>query len=99
TLSTTFASSGVVPPLFLSDYQVSDIEPHDEDPPAITFKEEDLDTTPESAVTFHVRGRMFPLRSLSLYAPFPNASVTSYGLSHLGPSLPPSSARLASLFR
>ncbi|GJW05123.1 retrovirus-related pol polyprotein from transposon TNT 1-94 [Tanacetum coccineum] len=50
TLSTTVASSGVVPPLFLSNYQVSDAEPHDEDPPAITFEEEELDTTPESAV-------------------------------------------------
>ncbi|GKG60509.1 hypothetical protein Tco_0612110, partial [Tanacetum coccineum] len=39
TLSITFASSGVVPPLFVSDYQVLDPEPHDEDPPAITFKE------------------------------------------------------------
>nr|GEW65748.1 hypothetical protein [Tanacetum cinerariifolium] len=50
TLSTTFASSGVVPPLSVSDYQVSDAEPHDEDPPAITFEEEELDTTPKSAV-------------------------------------------------
>ncbi|GKD10551.1 hypothetical protein Tco_1190236 [Tanacetum coccineum] len=30
-------------------------------------------------------------------APFPNASVTSYGPSHLGPSFPPPSTRLASL--
>ncbi|GKC87918.1 hypothetical protein Tco_1148567 [Tanacetum coccineum] len=36
TLSTTFASSGVVPPLSVSDYQVLDAEPHDEDPPATT---------------------------------------------------------------
>nr|GEY63594.1 hypothetical protein [Tanacetum cinerariifolium] len=50
TLSTTFASSGVVPPLFVSYYQVLDAEPHDEDPPAITFKEEKLDTTSKSAV-------------------------------------------------
>nr|GEU58681.1 hypothetical protein [Tanacetum cinerariifolium] len=39
----------------------------------------------------------FPLRSLSLYVPFPKASVTSYGPSHFGPSLPPSSVWLASL--
>ncbi|GJY25444.1 hypothetical protein Tco_0400170 [Tanacetum coccineum] len=45
---------------------------------------------------FHVRGSSFPLRSLSLYAPFPNDSMTSYGPSRLGPSLPPSSAWLAS---
>nr|GEW69504.1 reverse transcriptase domain-containing protein [Tanacetum cinerariifolium] len=43
--------------------------------------------------------RMFPLRSHSLYAPFPKASVTSYGPSHLGPSFPPSSAWLALLLR
>ncbi|GJY18431.1 hypothetical protein Tco_0389922 [Tanacetum coccineum] len=46
---------------------------------------------------FQVRGRSFPLRSLSLYAPLPSASVTSYGPSHLGPSFPSSSAWLASL--
>nr|GEY91778.1 hypothetical protein [Tanacetum cinerariifolium] len=32
---------------------------------------------------FRVRGRVFPLQSLSLYAPLPNASVTSYSPSHL----------------
>nr|GFA55727.1 hypothetical protein [Tanacetum cinerariifolium] len=42
--------------------------------------------------------RMLPLRPLSLYAPLPKASLTSYGPSHLGPSLPPSFAWLASLF-
>ncbi|GJY95019.1 hypothetical protein Tco_0511380 [Tanacetum coccineum] len=47
TLSTTFASFGVVPPLSVSDYQVSNAEQHDEDPPAVTFEEEELDTTPE----------------------------------------------------
>ncbi|GJR21224.1 hypothetical protein Tco_0969751 [Tanacetum coccineum] len=83
TLSTTFASSGIVPPFSVSDYQVSDTEPHDEDPPAITFEKEELDTTLGSAATFHVRGRMFLLRSLSLYTPLPNASVTLYGPSHL----------------
>ncbi|GKB24456.1 hypothetical protein Tco_0863857 [Tanacetum coccineum] len=99
TVSTTFASSDVVPSLSVSDYQVLDAEPHDEDPPTITFEEEELNTTPELAVTFHVRGRMFPLRSLSLYAHLPNAYVTLYGPSHFGPSLPPSSAWLALLLR
>nr|GEX85358.1 hypothetical protein [Tanacetum cinerariifolium] len=47
TLSTTFVSSIVVPPLSVSDYQVLDAEPHDEDPHAVTFKEEELDMTPE----------------------------------------------------
>ncbi|GJX68021.1 hypothetical protein Tco_0303748 [Tanacetum coccineum] len=50
TLSTTFASSCVVPPLFVSDYQVSDAEPHDEDPPVITFEEEELDMTLKSTM-------------------------------------------------
>ncbi|GKC88586.1 hypothetical protein Tco_1149235 [Tanacetum coccineum] len=36
TLSTTFTSSNVVPPLSVFDYQVLDAEPHDEDPPATT---------------------------------------------------------------
>ncbi|GKE13105.1 hypothetical protein Tco_1416656, partial [Tanacetum coccineum] len=45
TLSTTFASSGVVLPLSVSNYQVSNAEQHDEDPPAVTFEKE-LDTTP-----------------------------------------------------
>ncbi|GJZ05338.1 putative reverse transcriptase domain-containing protein [Tanacetum coccineum] len=64
------------------------------------YDEEDTDEALGSVVAmFHVRGSSFPLRSLSLYAPFPNDSVTSYGPSHLGPSLPPSSAWLASLLR
>ncbi|GKD27628.1 hypothetical protein Tco_1233842, partial [Tanacetum coccineum] len=45
TLSTTFASSGVVPPLSVSDYQVSDAEPHHENSPTVTFEEEELYTT------------------------------------------------------
>ncbi|GKF48312.1 hypothetical protein Tco_0141563, partial [Tanacetum coccineum] len=45
TLFTTFASFGVVPPLSISDYQIFDVKPHDEDPLAITFEEEELDTT------------------------------------------------------
>ncbi|GKF32044.1 hypothetical protein Tco_0101842, partial [Tanacetum coccineum] len=46
-----------------------------------------------------VRGSSFPLRSFSLYDPFPSAYVTSYGPSHLGPSFLVSSAWLASLLR
>ncbi|GJT27848.1 hypothetical protein Tco_0908123 [Tanacetum coccineum] len=48
---------------------------------------------------FHVRGSSFPLRSLSLYAPFPSAYVTLFGPFHLGPSFLVSSTRLASLLR
>nr|GFB16597.1 reverse transcriptase domain-containing protein [Tanacetum cinerariifolium] len=48
---------------------------------------------------FQVRESYFPQRSLNLYAPFPSTSITSYGPSHLGPSFPVSSVRLASLLR
>ncbi|GJX59443.1 hypothetical protein Tco_0290833 [Tanacetum coccineum] len=47
TLSMTFASSGVVPPLSISDYYVLDMEPHDEDPSVVTFEKEELDTSLE----------------------------------------------------
>ncbi|GKA23429.1 hypothetical protein Tco_0709391 [Tanacetum coccineum] len=47
TLSTTFSSFDVVPPFSVFDYQVLDAKPHAEDPPALTFEEEKLDTTPE----------------------------------------------------
>nr|GEW75817.1 hypothetical protein [Tanacetum cinerariifolium] len=50
TLSITFASFGVVLPLFVSDYQVSNVEPHDEDPLTTNFEEKELDTIPKSAV-------------------------------------------------
>ncbi|GKF01878.1 hypothetical protein Tco_0028801, partial [Tanacetum coccineum] len=43
TLSTTFASSDVVPPLLISNDQVL----HNENPPAVTFEKEELDTYPE----------------------------------------------------
>ncbi|GKC72364.1 hypothetical protein Tco_1118247 [Tanacetum coccineum] len=47
TLSTTFASSNVVPPLLISNDQVLDTKPHDEDPPFVTFEKEELSTSPE----------------------------------------------------
>ncbi|GJR12109.1 hypothetical protein Tco_0794761 [Tanacetum coccineum] len=47
TFSTTFASSGVVPPLSISNDQVLDMKPHDEDPPVVTFEKQELDTSPE----------------------------------------------------
>ncbi|GKC27810.1 hypothetical protein Tco_1035104 [Tanacetum coccineum] len=47
TLSMTFASSDVVPPLSISNDQVLDMELHDEDPPAVTFEKEELNTSPE----------------------------------------------------
>ncbi|GJV69861.1 hypothetical protein Tco_1485370, partial [Tanacetum coccineum] len=94
-LSTTFAQIGSVPPISVLDY---DAEPHAEAPPptTIVFEKEELETTLR---TFQFRGRSFPLRFLSLYAPLPSASTTSYGPSHLGLSFLPSFAWLASLFR
>ncbi|GJX11078.1 gypsy type transposase [Tanacetum coccineum] len=47
TLSTTFVSSDVVPPLLISNDQVLDMEPHDEDPHVVTFEKEELDTSSE----------------------------------------------------
>ncbi|GKF06351.1 hypothetical protein Tco_0037019, partial [Tanacetum coccineum] len=46
-----------------------------------------------------VLGSSLPSRSFNLYDPFPSASVTLYGPSHLGPNFPVSSTRLASLLR
>nr|GEY25231.1 hypothetical protein [Tanacetum cinerariifolium] len=45
TLSTTFMSFGVVPPLSISNDQVLDTEPNDADPPAVTFEKEELATS------------------------------------------------------
>ncbi|GKB74077.1 hypothetical protein Tco_0935489 [Tanacetum coccineum] len=47
TLSTTFASSVVIPPSSVVSDQVLDTEPHNEDPPAVTFKKEELGTSPK----------------------------------------------------
>ncbi|GKE29634.1 hypothetical protein Tco_1445018, partial [Tanacetum coccineum] len=47
TLSTTFTSFEVVPPLLISNEQALDTEPNDTDPPAMTFKKEELATSPE----------------------------------------------------
>nr|GEX15835.1 hypothetical protein [Tanacetum cinerariifolium] len=49
-LSTTFTSSGVVPPLSISNDQVLDTKPNDADPPAVTFEEEELATSLESTI-------------------------------------------------
>ncbi|GJX74840.1 hypothetical protein Tco_0313435 [Tanacetum coccineum] len=47
TLSTTFASFDVVLPTSVVSDQVLDAKPHNEDPPAVTFEKEELDTSPE----------------------------------------------------
>nr|GEX68784.1 transposase (putative), gypsy type [Tanacetum cinerariifolium] len=65
---------------------------------SVTFPSTSI-VDPISIDDYEVRGSCFPSRSLNLYAPFPSAFVTSYGPSHLGPSFPVSSVRLASLLR
>ncbi|GKA29989.1 hypothetical protein Tco_0716234 [Tanacetum coccineum] len=47
TLSTTFASSAVIPPSSVASDQVLDAEPHNEDPPVVTFEKEELGTSPK----------------------------------------------------
>ncbi|GKA54144.1 hypothetical protein Tco_0753093 [Tanacetum coccineum] len=47
TLSITFASSDVIPPLATSNDQALDVEPNNEDPLAVTFEREELVTSPE----------------------------------------------------
>ncbi|GJZ96708.1 hypothetical protein Tco_0669042 [Tanacetum coccineum] len=46
TLSTTFASSAVVLPSSVFSDQVLDAEPHNDDPPPVTFEKEELGTSP-----------------------------------------------------
>ncbi|GJV42606.1 hypothetical protein Tco_1421046 [Tanacetum coccineum] len=87
-LSTTFVQASTIPPIPSTEVPLS---------PKIVFEEE-LDTVPELRI-FQVHGRCFPLWSMSLYAPLPSASVTSYGPSHFGLSFSLSFAWLASLLR
>ncbi|GJX74843.1 hypothetical protein Tco_0313438 [Tanacetum coccineum] len=47
TLSTTFASSAVIPSSLVVSDHVLDAELHNEDPPAVTFEKEKLGTSPE----------------------------------------------------
>ncbi|GJT42113.1 hypothetical protein Tco_0941978 [Tanacetum coccineum] len=47
TLSTTIASSAVIPPSLVASDQVLDAEPHSEDPHAVNFKKEELGTSPK----------------------------------------------------
>nr|GEU44378.1 uncharacterized mitochondrial protein AtMg00810-like [Tanacetum cinerariifolium] len=109
-LSTTFASASTIAPIFVDDYEVMSADDQAvADENAASFP--NVDEAELNIRHFYSTGlaiplmyfelivRMLPLWSLSLYAPFPKDSVTSYGPSHLGPSLPPSSAWLVSLFR
>nr|GEV55445.1 hypothetical protein [Tanacetum cinerariifolium] len=47
TLSTTFASSDVIPSSPVISDQVLDAKPHSEDPPSVTFEKEELSTYPK----------------------------------------------------
>nr|GEV52279.1 transposase (putative), gypsy type [Tanacetum cinerariifolium] len=47
TLSITFASSAIIPHSLVVSDQDLDAETHNEDPPAMTFKKEELSTSPE----------------------------------------------------
>nr|GEW34113.1 hypothetical protein [Tanacetum cinerariifolium] len=47
TLSTTFASSAVIPPSPVVSDQVLGARPHGKDPPVMTFEKEELSTSPE----------------------------------------------------
>nr|GEW54318.1 dihydropyrimidinase [Tanacetum cinerariifolium] len=49
TISTTFPSFDVVPPLSISTDQILDTKPNDVDPPALTFEKEELATSPEDS--------------------------------------------------
>ncbi|GKD65516.1 hypothetical protein Tco_1307624 [Tanacetum coccineum] len=92
TLSITFASASLIAPISIDDYEV-------------VGTDDQMDTDGNAALFPNVDDaelnipHCFPSRSLNLYAPLPSASVTLYGPSHLGPSFPVSSARLASLLR
>nr|GEW28620.1 hypothetical protein [Tanacetum cinerariifolium] len=105
-LSVTLASAGNVTPLFVDDYGVMGTDDQsavdesvvDENANLFPYVNDEELNIPWLLI-FQVRESYFPSRSLSLYAPFPSDSVTSYGPSHLGPGFLVSSTRLASLLR
>ncbi|GJX85050.1 hypothetical protein Tco_0335824 [Tanacetum coccineum] len=105
-LSVTFASANIITPISVDDYEVVgtddkvDADGNVEPFPNVDDVELNI---PYAAVMYdlfgRVRGSCLSSRPLNLYAPFPSASVTSYGASHLGPRFLVSSAQLASLLR
>ncbi|GJV12825.1 hypothetical protein Tco_1354366 [Tanacetum coccineum] len=91
-LSTTFASASTIAPISVDDYEVVGTDDQaDADGNAKPFPNVD-----DAELNIP---HCFPSWSLNMYAPFPSASVTSYGPSYLGPSFPVSSARLTLLLR
>nr|GEV31637.1 retrovirus-related Pol polyprotein from transposon TNT 1-94 [Tanacetum cinerariifolium] len=103
-LSTTFAFASSVPSISTDDYEIVGLDGQEGSAPSAAY------LAWEGCLHFmHIAflkvadvtcsRQDVPIIAVSeLYAPFLNASVTSYGPSHLDPSLPPSSAWLASLF-
>ncbi|GKB49921.1 hypothetical protein Tco_0900674, partial [Tanacetum coccineum] len=100
-LSITFASASTITPISVDDYEVTSMD--DQATASESVTDENANPFPNvddvALLIFQVRGSCFPSRSLNLYAPFPSASVTSYGPSHLGLSFLVSSTQLASLLR
>nr|GEV21520.1 hypothetical protein [Tanacetum cinerariifolium] len=108
-LSTTFVPSSSIPPMPMVGDRTSK-QPTGDPSLKVVFEKEEPETTPEHTTTmvwwdslklnisrlFFCYWTCNTYYSLSLYAPMPNASVTLYGPSHLGPSFSPSSAWLAS---
>nr|GEY78711.1 hypothetical protein [Tanacetum cinerariifolium] len=91
------ALEGTIPPISTDDYEVAHVD--GQEGASVDGKTiADENNNPFSDVSnaelnilelqiFHVRGRVYPLRSLSLYALFPNASMTLYSPSYLACSL------------
>nr|GEV21519.1 hypothetical protein [Tanacetum cinerariifolium] len=108
-LSTTFVPSSSILPMPMVGDRTSK-QPAGDPSLKVVFEKEEPETTPEhttamvcwDSLKLNISRLFFcywtcnTYYSLSLYAPMPNASVTLYGPSHLGPSFSPSSAWLAS---
>nr|GEY79548.1 hypothetical protein [Tanacetum cinerariifolium] len=87
-LSTTFASTSSIPPITTDDYDIVNVDGQEDvmgnvaSFPIVEFEKEEMDATlerdpPSGIYIVKVRGSCSPSRFLSLYAPMPNASVTS----------------------
>ncbi|GJV04577.1 gypsy type transposase [Tanacetum coccineum] len=88
-LFVTFASVSSIPPILTDDYEVV----HADGQEGVGADANPFPNVDDAELNIH----WFPSRSLNLYAPFPSASVTSYGPFHLGPNFPVSSVWLSLL--
>nr|GEV41432.1 putative transposase (putative), gypsy type [Tanacetum cinerariifolium] len=100
-LSTTLASASTVAHISVDDYEVAGTDDRaGVDGNADPFPDvDDAELNIPLLLIFQVSESCFPSWSLNLYAPFLSAFVTLYGPSHLVPTFPVSSTRLASLLR